>query len=43
MREWDELQVFPKDKLKKAADLGFGAMYCKQEFGGTELNRVDAR
>lgn len=28
--------------MQKAAALGFGAIYCRDEFGGTGLNRLDA-
>ena len=31
---------FPVDIIKKAAGLGFGAIYCQEEFGGTGLNRL---
>jgi isobutyryl-CoA dehydrogenase len=42
MLEWDEKEVFPVQALRKAADLGLGAIYCKQDFGGTGLSRLDA-
>ena len=35
-------EIFPVDTLKKAGELGFGAIYCKEENGGTGLNRMDA-
>lgn len=28
--------------MRKAAELGFGAIYCSEEFGGSGLGRVDA-
>jgi isobutyryl-CoA dehydrogenase len=28
--------------MQKAAHLGFGAVYCKEEFGGSGLTRLDA-
>jgi len=28
--------------MRKAAALGFGAIYCKEEFGGSGLSRLDA-
>jgi len=28
--------------LRKIGELGFGAIYCKEEFGGTGLTRLDA-
>ncbi len=33
---------FPKDVLRKAAQLGFAAIYCRDEFGGTGGTRLDA-
>ncbi|XP_022293895.2 isobutyryl-CoA dehydrogenase, mitochondrial-like [Crassostrea virginica] len=42
MAKWDEEEIFPVDTLKKAGELGFGAIYCKEENGGTGLNRMDA-
>lgn len=29
------------DTLRKAASLGFGGIYCSQEFGGSKLSRAD--
>jgi alkylation response protein AidB-like acyl-CoA dehydrogenase len=40
--DWDERKHFPADVLRKAAALGFGAMYARPEFGGTGLTRSDA-
>ncbi len=28
--------------MKKAGSLGFGAVYARQEYGGTGLSRLDA-
>ncbi|CAG0884478.1 unnamed protein product [Darwinula stevensoni] len=42
MAEWDEKEIFPTDVLKRAAKLGFGAIYVKEDSGGTGLNRLDA-
>lgn len=42
MQEWDEKEIFPIPSLKKAAALGFGAIYCQGEHGGTGLSREDA-
>ena len=39
---WDRDKIFPKDTLKKAAELGFAAIYVDPEHGGCGLNRVDA-
>lgn len=33
---------FPKDVLRKAAALGFGAVYASDEYGGSGLSRLDA-
>ncbi|KAI8851898.1 acyl-CoA dehydrogenase domain protein [Chytridium lagenaria] len=41
-RDWDENHIFPVEALRKAADLGFGAIYCDSEHGGTGLGRVEA-
>uniref|UniRef100_A0A0N4ZXB5 Isobutyryl-CoA dehydrogenase, mitochondrial n=1 Tax=Parastrongyloides trichosuri TaxID=131310 RepID=A0A0N4ZXB5_PARTI len=32
----------PLDVLKEAGEIGFGAIYCNPEFGGTGLSRLDA-
>lgn len=42
MAEWDKNETFPVDVLKQAAELGFAAIYCKPDFGGTGLTRLDA-
>lgn len=42
MAEWDKNEHFPVDVLRQAAQLGFGAIYCKPDFGGTGLSRLDA-
>ncbi len=41
MAEWDKKEIFPVDVLKQAASLGFAAIYCKPDFGGTGLTRLD--
>ncbi|KAJ3212574.1 Isobutyryl-CoA dehydrogenase, mitochondrial [Dinochytrium kinnereticum] len=41
-RQWDEDHHFPVDELRKAASLGFGAIYCDPEYGGSGLGRVEA-
>ena len=41
-REWDEREVFPVDTLRKAAALGFGGIYVKDDVGGSALSRLDA-
>ena len=40
--EWDEKSIFPVDKLKEAAALGFGGIYVRDDAGGSALNRLDA-
>ncbi|RUS29791.1 acyl-CoA dehydrogenase/oxidase [Jimgerdemannia flammicorona] len=40
MQVWDEKEVFPVDVLKKGAELGFGGLYCKEDFGGVNLGRL---
>jgi alkylation response protein AidB-like acyl-CoA dehydrogenase len=40
--DWDEGEVFPVDALRKAAALGFGGIYVKEDVGGSALNRLDA-
>jgi len=40
--EWDEKHVFPRDTIKAAAELGFGAIYVSEEQGGIGLGRLEA-
>ncbi|GGE82397.1 acyl-CoA dehydrogenase family protein [Sphingomonas prati] len=40
--EWDEHHIFPRDTIKAAADLGFGAIYVSEESGGIGLGRMEA-
>jgi len=42
MATWDQKQIFPVDVLKRAAELGFGALYTSTDHGGTGLTRLDA-
>ncbi|KAJ3123993.1 Isobutyryl-CoA dehydrogenase, mitochondrial, partial [Physocladia obscura] len=42
MKKWDEESYFPVGTMKKAADLGFAAIYCSEELGGSGLTRLDA-
>lgn len=39
---WDEGNVFPVDTLRKAAELGFGGIYAREDAGGSGLSRLDA-
>ncbi|TPX51505.1 hypothetical protein SeMB42_g01087 [Synchytrium endobioticum] len=41
MLDWDINETFPVDALRKAASLGFGAMYMKEDVGGSNLSRLD--
>src|ERR1700682_956005 len=41
-RTWDEDEIFPVEALRKAAALGFGGIYVKEEVGGSALTRLDA-
>jgi len=41
-REWDEGEIFPVAALRKAAALGFGGIYVKEDVGGSGLTRLDA-
>ena len=39
---WDEEKIFPVAVMRKAAELGFAAIYVAEEMGGTGLKRLDA-
>ena len=39
---WDEDCTFPVETLRKAAALGFAAMYVRGDVGGSNLSRLDA-
>ncbi|MBM3554592.1 MAG: acyl-CoA dehydrogenase, partial [Alphaproteobacteria bacterium] len=39
---WDEGKIFPEATLRKAAALGFGGIYVKEDVGGAGLKRLDA-
>jgi alkylation response protein AidB-like acyl-CoA dehydrogenase len=41
-RDWDENETFPVDALRKAAALGFGGIYVREDVGGSALTRLDA-
>jgi alkylation response protein AidB-like acyl-CoA dehydrogenase len=40
--EWDEKHIFPRDTIRRAAELGFGSIYVSEESGGIGLGRLDA-
>ncbi len=39
---WDEEHHFPRDVVKAAGELGFGAIYISEESGGIGLGRLEA-
>jgi alkylation response protein AidB-like acyl-CoA dehydrogenase len=39
---WDEEKIFPVDTLRRAAELGFAAIYVRDDVGGAGLGRLDA-
>ena len=39
---WDAEGHFPVDKLRAAAELGFGGIYVKDDVGGCGMGRLDA-
>ncbi|MGE0061918.1 MAG: acyl-CoA dehydrogenase family protein [Xanthobacteraceae bacterium] len=41
-KDWDEGEIFPVAALRKAAELGFGGIYVKDDVGGSALTRLDA-
>ncbi|XP_078359240.1 isobutyryl-CoA dehydrogenase, mitochondrial-like [Oculina patagonica] len=42
MQKWDQEEIFPVDILKRLAGLGFGAIYAKEDCGGSGLSRLEA-
>lgn len=40
--EWDQKKHFPVDVLRKAAAMGMGAVYVREDVGGSGLRRLDA-
>jgi alkylation response protein AidB-like acyl-CoA dehydrogenase len=40
--EWDEAKYFPVDVIRQAAELGMGAIYVRDDVGGSGLTRFDA-
>jgi len=42
MAKWDQEQIFPVETMRKCAELGFGAIYCDPEYGGSGLTRLEA-
>ncbi|MCZ8193043.1 acyl-CoA dehydrogenase family protein [Brevundimonas sp.] len=40
--EWDETKHFPVETMRRAAEMGFAAIYAGEEHGGMALGRVEA-
>jgi alkylation response protein AidB-like acyl-CoA dehydrogenase len=40
--EWDEKKHFPVDVIRESAALGMGAIYVREDVGGSALGRFDA-
>jgi hypothetical protein len=40
--EWDATAFFPVETMRKAAELGFAAIYVQGDVGGSDLGRLDA-
>jgi alkylation response protein AidB-like acyl-CoA dehydrogenase len=40
--EWDEKHIFPRDTIRAAAELGFGAIYVSESSGGIGLGRLES-
>ncbi len=40
--EWDETEEFPVSTMRKAAELGFAAIYIRDDVGGSGLGRMEA-
>ncbi|WP_029059576.1 acyl-CoA dehydrogenase family protein [Stappia stellulata] len=40
--DWEKAGTIPRDLLREAGALGFGAIYVPEELGGTGLSRLDA-
>ncbi len=40
--QWDRTKHFPLDTFRKAAELGIGGIYIREDVGGSGLTRLDA-
>ena len=40
--KWDEEKHFPRDVVRAAGELGFGAIYISEEMGGINLGRLES-
>ncbi len=39
--EWDQTKHFPVEVLREAGAIGLGGIYVREQFGGSELSRLD--
>lgn len=39
---WDAEEIFPKDVIAEAGEMGFCGIYCAEDIGGLGLSRLDA-
>lgn len=39
---WDEKHIFPREVIRRSAELGFSALYVSEESGGVGLGRLEA-
>ncbi|CAJ0605639.1 unnamed protein product [Cylicocyclus nassatus] len=42
MAKWDKEEYFPVEMMRHAGELGFGAIYCKEDYGGCGMTRLHA-
>ncbi len=40
--QWGEDKIFPVDAMRAGAAIGFGAIYAREDVGGSALSRLDA-
>jgi alkylation response protein AidB-like acyl-CoA dehydrogenase len=40
--EWDEKHIYPRETIRRAGELGFGAIYLDEAAGGIGLGRLEA-
>ena len=40
--QWDEEKTFPAEAMRAGAAVGFGAIYAREDVGGSALTRLDA-
>ncbi|PAV90407.1 hypothetical protein WR25_17048 [Diploscapter pachys] len=40
MEKWDKEEHLPVDVIRKAGEIGFGAIYCSEKYGGSALTRL---